>query len=372
MQWDTLVGFSNQSSSWRAVRRATVHSRRAFDVSSRLTTPTRQGPRITVTRAAKLVTAIAVAALTVAACSSSGTGGSTAGGTENLGTIRVATVTPFDLSDAPLFDTTVWDNSGVTVKMITATSPTADPLLATGGTDIVVESSNKPVASIAKGVPATIVATTGLSWGQNIISKKSITDAAQLKGKTFGVSGFGSGGYFATQKVAEHFGWGKSDYKVVQLGGVDQLTAGLKSGAIDAFIWNPQQAAQLASEGFANDLGSVDPYVKASGAVFVVSNKFIQEHPKTLKAYFEAYFKGVEKYRANPELAVTLAVDKFKQTKSAVESVYKEEMEKLSTDGNIPDENLQGMAEAAKISDDSLKGDIDMGKIYKYWKDAAP
>lgn len=319
-------------------------------------------------RTTTLAVAIGALALTAACSSSGGSGsGSTSGGAD-LGTIRLATVTPFDLSDAPVFDDSTWQGTGLTVKRIVATSPTADPLLATGGADIVIQSSNKAVADIAKGLPATIMAANSLSWGQNIIAKPGITDPSQLKGKTFGVSGFGSGGYFATLKVAENFGWSKSDYKVTQLGGVDQLTAGLKSGAIDAFIWNPQQAAQLQTEGVGKDLGSVDPYIKAAGSVFSVSKKLIQQRPDAVKAFFDAYFKQVAKYKADPTLALNLAISgKYKQDKATVEGVYKEIIPEMSDDGSIPAPNLQGMAEAAKLSDDTLK-DVDTTEIYRFWQ----
>jgi ABC-type nitrate/sulfonate/bicarbonate transport system substrate-binding protein len=310
------------------------------------------------------VALVATATALTAACSTSG--GATAGSGGGATTIRLASVTSFDLGDAAVFDSATWDGSGVTVQRITATSPTADPLLASGGADIVVQSSNKAVADIAKGLPATIVATSSLDWGQNVVAKPNVGDISQLKGKTFGISGFGSGGYYATLKLAEHFGWAHSDYKVAQFGGLPQLTAALKTGAIDAFLWNPQQAAQLQSEGIAKDLGSVDPYITAAGTVFSVSNKLLSAHPAAVKTFFTAYYKQVAKIRADPTLALNLAVAK-KQNRSAVESIYKEIVGKMSIDGSIPAKNLQGMSDAAKLSDTSLKT-IDMTKVYKYWR----
>lgn len=285
-------------------------------------------------------------------------------------TIRLATVTPFDLSDAPVFDDATWKGTGLKVERTVASSPTADQLLATGGADIVVQSANKPVADIAKGLPATIVAANSLSWGQNIIAKPDIRDAHKLKGTTFGVSGFGSGGYFATLKVAEHFGWAKGDYKVAQFGGLTQLTAALKSGAISAFIWNPQEAANLEAKGVARDLGSVDPYIKAAGSVFAVSNTAMKNRPQVIKKFFTAYFKRVAQVKADPSLALNLGVQKYKQDPSATKRVYKTVVARMSTDGMIPKENLAGMADAAKTADTDVKK-VDMTKVYKYWKTIA-
>lgn len=291
----------------------------------------------------------------------------------SLGEVRLVTVTPFNLGSIPVFGAKqlgTWKDSGVTVKVIVATSPTADPLLATGGGDIVDESPNKPVADITKGLAATVVAADSLCWGQVVIasSKEGIKSISDLKGKAFGVSGFGSGGYFATLKVAQHFGWSTDQYKITQLGGLPQLVAALKSGAIDAFIWNDGEGANLQAQGIAVVLGSVNPYVKAAGDVFVVSNSFLKSHAAAIKAFFTGLFAEQAKLKAQPEIGRDLAVKDFKQDPQATESVYKEVMGCMSTDGAIPSENLQGIADAAKLSNKDLAA-VDMTKIYRYWRD---
>ncbi len=289
-------------------------------------------------------------------------------------TVRLAMVTPFNLGSVAIFGAdkglNTWQGTGVTVNLTIATSPTADPLLATGAVDMVDESPNKPVADITKGLPATIVGAESLCWGQVVIAaaKEHITSVSQLKGKTFGVSGFGSGGYFATLKVAQHFGWSKSQYKVTQLGGLPQLVAALKSGAIDAFIWNDLEGANLQAQGVATDLGSVSPYITAAGDVYVVSNKFLQQHPDTIKAFFTGLFATQAKLKADPSLAQPIAVNDYHQSPSATASVLNDEMGCLSTDGAIPSANLQGIAAAAQLSNPDLKS-VDMSKIYTYWKD---
>lgn len=297
----------------------------------------------------------------------------TAAPTLSANTIRLAMVTPFNLGSVAIFgaDTLgTWANSGLTVNLTIATSPTADPLLATGSVDMVDESPNKPVADITKGLDATVVAAESLCWGQVVIAsaKLGATSISDLKGKTFGVSGFGSGGYFATLKVAAHFGWSASEYKVTQLGGLTQLVAGLKSGAIDAFIWNDLEGHNLQAQGIATVLGSVNPYIQAAGDVFVVKNSFLQAHPDTLKAFFTGLFATQAKLQTDPTPAANIAINGFKQDPGATNAVLKDVVGCMSTDGSIPAANLQGIADAAKLSNKDLTT-VDMSKIFKYWKD---
>ena len=290
----------------------------------------------------------------------------------SLGTLRVAMVTPFNLGSIALFGADklgTFAGTGLNVQLVVATSPTADPLLATGSVDIVDESPNKPVADIAKGLQAKVMGAESLSWGQVVIasSKEHITSVSQLEGKTFGVSGFGSGGYFATLQVAQHFGWSTSQYKITQLGGLPQLVAGLKSGAIDAFIWNDEEGAVLQAEGIATDLGSVDPYIHAAGDVFVVSDKALSSHGPAIRAFFKALYAEQARLVANPTVGRDLAISDFKQNAAATDSVYSEVLGTLSTDGQIPAANLKVIGEAALLSNPDLKS-VNMPSTYEYWQ----
>ena len=94
--------------------------------------------------------------------------------------------------------------------------------------------------------------------------REDVTKPEQLKGAKFGVSGFGSGGHYATLKLAERLGWGKDDYEVVQLGGLPEMTAALESGAMNAFIWNPIETATIKEEGLGHVIGSVNDYISAT------------------------------------------------------------------------------------------------------------
>jgi ABC-type nitrate/sulfonate/bicarbonate transport system substrate-binding protein len=292
-----------------------------------------------------------------------------------LGTIKVITSVPEGIPYVGVNKGNqlgAWKSSGLKVDVIPGSSPSVVTAVASGEADIGLQSANKAAADIAKGLDAKIVAATALPWGQDIVVSnrhRDVTDPSQLKGMRFGLSGFGSGGHYATLKLAQTEGWSKKDYKLVQLGGLPEMTAALESGAIDAFIWNPLEVATIEAKGIGHVIGSVNKFVGATASsVFYVRNKTLEEHPAAVKAFFDGYFGLIKQLQADPTPLKPILIDEWKSNPEAVDKTYKRIVDSFSTDGDIPAANLAGMGEAVKFTFPDIKS-VDVNKMYEPWQD---
>jgi ABC-type nitrate/sulfonate/bicarbonate transport system substrate-binding protein len=265
----------------------------------------------------------------------------------------------------------VWKDKGIKVKIVDASSSTVGPTMASGEADVSLQAGNKAVADIVAGLHAKLVAGCVLPWDQYLVASPSshATKPADLKGGKFGISGFGSAGHYATLRVAKSLGWNKSDYKVVQLGSLENLVAGLKNKTIDAFIWSIDPVQAAVDGGYGKNLGSVADLVGPNAfEAFSVRDSVADKRSDDVKAFFEGYYEAVKELQADPQMAIDVMVDEWKQDPELAKKTAPLLLPILSKDGEIPSANLQGLADAVRLTVDDA-GDIDVASIYKYWRD---
>lgn len=268
-------------------------------------------------------------------------------------------------------DLGVWEDKGIEVNIIEATSDTTAATLASGDADLSLESGNRIVAGANSGVGISLTAGCLLPWDQHLAVADDLNadEPADLKGKNLGISGFGSAGHFATLKMADSLGWKKGDYKITQMGSLDNLVAGLKKGTIDAFLWSVEPVLTLKYSGEAKDLGSVADLVGPNAfEAFSVRDQVAEERPDDVKAFFEGYFDAVKQLQNDPQKAIDIMVDSWKKDPKVAKEAVESMLPKLSTDGGIPEDNQKGLEDAVHLTIEN-SDDYKVGSIYKYWQD---
>ena len=323
----------------------------------------------------------------VSACAGPGNGGQTAkntvasgagagsGGGGDLGTLRIVTSSQSLNFIGITDDFGQWGGTGLGVDVIAGDSKTNAAAIASGSADVSLQAGNTGALAIAKGLDASIVGAVLLPWNQLLIVGDRVTASRpeDLRGGTFGITSFGSGGDYATQRMAGHLGWGKGDYKEVTIGGGPSgLAAALKQGKIDAFYWNAGVAYQLEADKVGKVLGKATDYVGPT--VFqpiIVRNDVIKQHPERVVALVKGFQKAVEVMKSDPSKAVEILVTKWGQKQGPSQRAVEDLIPDLNADVTIPDENLIGLGDAVsfttegkvKLSADALK------KMYAPWTD---
>lgn len=299
-------------------------------------------------------------------------GGSTG---KSDGPLKVIVSTQHDLTmmgpeTADHFD--LWSSCAEDLDVEIAAGQEVPQAMASGSADVGITSPNSFIAAISEGLEAKIVGSSMPKWDQYAIVTNE-SDAAEfkvLKGSTFGISNFGSAGHFATEAIADSLDWTKRDYKLVTLGGLDGLRAGLKSGAIDAFLWSGAPAYTLESEGTARVLGSVSELVGPNAmTVYGVTNEAMETRPEDVKALMECSYRAVETAQSDAELTRRMLVEVWKYQPDVADKMIEVEVPSLSTDGAISDDMIQGMLKATHATvdrSDSLTMN-DLKAMYVPW-----
>jgi ABC-type nitrate/sulfonate/bicarbonate transport system substrate-binding protein len=265
-----------------------------------------------------------------------------------------------------------WEGTDLKVEHIQGSSPTVGQIMAGGDADIGLIDGNRALANIAEGLKASIAGSCYSPWAQQIIAgkKSGAKTIEDLKGANFGISGEGSGGHYATFKVAESQGWTKDDYKVTPLGDVKALTAALKSGSIDAFAWSSTTAYNIEEMGIGTVVTASDEIVGPNVfEAFTVMDEVAEDRPEAVKVFFEGYYEAIRELQKNPQLAIDIMVEDWEVNPEAAKRAVELELPQLSTDGAISDEELAGMAEAAEFATGTKVEDPEAA--YKPWKDAS-
>jgi ABC-type nitrate/sulfonate/bicarbonate transport system substrate-binding protein len=296
------------------------------------------------------VAAVAGAVLLVAAC---GSGEAASTGSSGLGTVKVIETNEHELfaggADVASH-LALWNNS---LDVEIAVGESVVEALATGDADIAIGAPNRFIGGIGQGLEATIVGPTIDVWSMFVVASTDhpATSLEGLRGARFGVTGFGTAGHYAVEKTAEQLGWGPDDYSVVTMGDVNGLTAGLQNGAIDAFMWSGSTAFALEKAGHGSVIGSVRDVVGPNPLVVIaVRDEVIEERPAAVRAFCDGFYTANTRLQSDPALAERIFVDEWGWDADVASRVFEQELMALSTDGEITEQMLSNMVDAARLT----------------------
>jgi NitT/TauT family transport system substrate-binding protein len=177
--------------------------------------------------------------------------------------------------------------------------------LVSGDTQIVQGSGAAAVLSRLSGSDVTIIGTTINVVPMSLVTTADINGPQDLKGKTFGVSRFGSLTDVGLRKAVSEFGLDPStDIKMIQTGGVPEILLFMQQGVVKGgLISSPtlEKAKELGYKEFLN-LGEIK--YRYPGTALVTTEGFIKTRPRTLNRFLKATLEGIKYAKANPEFTV--------------------------------------------------------------------
>jgi NitT/TauT family transport system substrate-binding protein len=132
----------------------------------------------------------------------------------------------------------------------------------------------------------------------------TISRTEQLKGKRFGISGFGSATHNAAVILLKRFNLepGK-DVALVPTGPATERMVALNTGKVDATFFNPSEAPQALSMGFVEIIQMADLGVEVQGSGLASSRSFIKNRREVVKSALKAYVEGIHLFFADKETA---------------------------------------------------------------------
>jgi NitT/TauT family transport system substrate-binding protein len=154
------------------------------------------------------------------------------------------------------------------------------------------------------GFNLVLVAAVETTYDQIVFARPEITKLEQLKGKRFGISGFGAATYYAAGILFRHINLDPNkDVALVPSGPDAERLAALNAGRIDATFFTSSAAAPARKLGFAELLQIADLGVEVQGNGFATSRDFIKNNREVVKNALKGFVEAIYFTYANKKEA---------------------------------------------------------------------
>jgi NitT/TauT family transport system substrate-binding protein len=175
----------------------------------------------------------------------------------------------------------------------------------TGGDPPIVTVGNVIIANL-QGHDIVLVGSVENSDDQSVMARPgTVARMEQLKGKRFGISGFGSATHNAALILFKKYNLEPNrDVTFIPTGTGPERLAALSAGRIDATFFNPSEVPQAVKAGFTEVIQMADIDFEVQGSGLATSRSYIKAHREIVKSVLKAYIEGIYFVFANK--AVTL------------------------------------------------------------------
>jgi NitT/TauT family transport system substrate-binding protein len=201
----------------------------------------------------------------------------------------------------------IFKKYGLDVNIIYVAGAQAITTLVSGDTHIVQGSGAAAVLARLSGSDVTMIGTTINVIPMSLVTTPDIVVPQDLRGKTFGVSRFGSLTELGLRKAVSEFGLDPAkDIKMIQTGGVPENLLFMQQGVIKgALISSPtlEKAKELGYKEFLN-LGELK--YRYPGTALVTTDAFIRNRPQAVNRFLKATLEGVKYAKANPDFTIKI------------------------------------------------------------------
>ena len=142
----------------------------------------------------------------------------------------------------------------------------------------------------------------------------SIKQPADLKGKTVGITTFGSSTDFSIRYLVKKLGMEPDrDVKILQMGGQPQIVAGMVAGAVQAGVLSSPANYNATKAGFQMLVDFKTVGLDYPTVSLVSTRSYIKKDPQTVRRFLMAYSEGVERLFRDKELAMKV-IGKYTKT----------------------------------------------------------
>jgi NitT/TauT family transport system substrate-binding protein len=201
----------------------------------------------------------------------------------------------------------IFKKYGLDVNIIYVAGAQAITTLVSGDTHIVQGSGAAAVLARLSGSDVTMIGTTINVIPMSLVTTPDILGAQDLRGKTFGVSRFGSLTELGLRKAVTEFGLDPSkDIKMIQTGGVPENLLFMQQGVIKGGLISSPTLEKAKELGYREFLNLGELKYRYPGTALVTTDAFIRNRPQTVNRFLKATLEGVKYAKANPDFTIKI------------------------------------------------------------------
>jgi NitT/TauT family transport system substrate-binding protein len=215
-------------------------------------------------------------------------------------TIATASLTTWVPQEAGLYR-----KHGLDVNPIYVAGSRAITTLISGDAQIAQASGAAGVVSRLAGSDVSIIGAIINVIPMSLVATPDITSAKDLKGKTLGVSRFGSLTDLGLKKAIAELGLDPTkDVKLIQTGGVPENFLFMQQGVVKAALISSPALEKAKEAGYRELLNLADIKFRYPGTALLTTDSFIRNRPQTLNRFLKATLEGIKYAKANPEFTM--------------------------------------------------------------------
>lgn len=214
------------------------------------------------------------------------------------------------------------------------------------------------VAANLRGADILYIAMTDDTMGYQLVTRRDVKSAAELKGKRLGISRFASSSDFGTRTLLKRLGVDPKDTTILQIGNETERLAALRSGSIDGSVFNAPfgAAAQKFNFNVLADAGALGiPYFNTG---MCGSAKLLLKNEGRILNFLRAYLEAIKIFKTEPEYTLK-ALAQFSRMND--QELLKEAYE--YNKNRIPDIPYPSLKAMQAVIDPLTEADPKLGKI---------
>lgn len=179
--------------------------------------------------------------------------------------------------------------------------------LLAGEVDYAVVAGTPAISASLAGSPCPIIAEQIDLPVWYLVVRPEITSTADLRGRRVGITQLGSGSDFVMRKALRAWGFEpERDVQLVQMGGTQEIFAGLAGGAIDAGPMAAPLHLRARREGYPPLLDLADTGIHYPQQVVTATRTYLDAHPGQAQNVLRALAEGTRRYKTDRALALAL------------------------------------------------------------------
>ena len=218
------------------------------------------------------------------------------------------------------------------------------------------------MVSWAQGADVVWIGTTIHQMVFTLLTDRNMTKGSDLKGKRIGITRIGSASDLAVREALEHFGLGSRDATMISMGGIPEILAGMRAGAVDAGILSPPTSTAARDLGYRPLLHIPDLGKEFTFSGIAAKHSFVQNQPEMTRAFMAALTDGAKIYKEDSRAAVRVLKKYLRAEDRILEGGYKEYDAAISSPPYPSLKGLESLRDSLVESTPQLK-QVDLKKF---------
>jgi NitT/TauT family transport system substrate-binding protein len=205
------------------------------------------------------------------------------------------------------YEAGIYKKHGLDVRIIYVAGAQAITTLVSGDTQIVQGSGAASALSRLSGSDTTVIGTTINVIPMSLVTTPDIATSQDLRGKTFGVSRFGSLTDLGLKRAVAELGLDpEKDIKMIQTGGVPENLLFMQQGVIKGGLISSPTLEKAKELGYREFMNLANLKYRYPGTALVTTDSFIRSRPQTVNRFLKATLEGIKYAKANPDVTIRI------------------------------------------------------------------